>query len=214
MRGRFVTLEGPEGAGKSTQIPLLAAWLEQQGHHVVSTRNPGGTAIGAQIRKVVLDAANTAMLPMAELLLYAADRAQHVNEVVEPALAAGHLVLCDRFGDSTMAYQGYGRGLDRETIRRLNDMATGGLVPDLTLLLDLPVETGLARVARARESDRLEIEAIAFHERLRAGYLAIACQEPGRFVVVDAGLEPSAVQAALRVAVARLVGEQVGRLVE
>lgn len=208
MRGKFITLEGPEGAGKSTQLPQLAAWLEQQGFDVVPTRNPGGTPIGAQIRHVLLDAANRAMVPTAELMLYAADRAQHVAEVVEPALAAGCVVLCDRFGDSTLAYQGYGRGLDHELIRRLNAMATGGLVPDLTLLLDLPVDAGLARVARSRETDRLETEAIAFHERLRAGYLAIAKSEPGRVVVVDATREPAAVQEALRAAVGRCLGER------
>lgn len=204
-RGRFITLEGPEGAGKSTQLPRLTAWLEREGFEVVSTRNPGGTPIGAQIRQILLDAANRAMVPTAELMLYAADRAQHVAEVVKPALDAGCVVLCDRFGDSTLAYQGYGRGLDQALIRRLNDMATGGLKPDLTLLLDLPVETGLARVARSREVDRLETEAIAFHHRLREGYLEIAKAEPSRFAVVDATQDADAVHAALCDAVKRLV---------
>ena len=197
----FITLEGPEGAGKSTQLPLLGAWLEAEGHQVVTTRNPGGTAIGAQIRQVVLDPANRAMVPLCELMLYAADRAQHVEELVRPALAAGKVVLCDRYGDSTMAYQGYGRGLDKGIIALLQQTATGGLVPDLTLLLDLDVEQGLERAARVRASDRLETEALAFHRRLREGYLALAAAEPQRFAVVDAAQPPDAVQAALRQAV-------------
>ncbi|MDB5099344.1 MAG: tmk [Cyanobacteria bacterium RYN_339] len=204
----FISLEGPEGAGKSTQLPQLGAWLEQQGHEVFTTRNPGGTPIGAQIRQVVLDASNRAMVPTTELMLYAADRAQHVAEVVRPALAAGTIVLCDRFTDSTMAYQGYGRGLDKDLIRQLNAMATGGLRPDLTLLLDLPVEEGLARAAKARAADRLENEQIAFHHRLRAGYLALAAEDPDRFVVIDARQAPDDVQGQLREAVSRLLGKR------
>jgi dTMP kinase len=146
------------------------------------------------------------MVPTAELLLYAADRAQHVEEVVRPALAQGSVVLCDRYVDSTLAYQGYGRGLDMDLIGRLNALATGGLVPDLTLLLDLPVEQGLARVAASRQVDRLETEAIAFHHRLRDGYLALARREPARFVVIDATQAPEHVQAALRRAVADRLG--------
>lgn len=198
----FITLEGPEGAGKSTQLPQLAKWLEGQGRVVVTTKNPGGTPIGAQVRKILLDAANKEMVPTAELLLYAADRAQHVEEVVKPSLAQGSIVLCDRYTDSTLAYQGYGRGLDRGLIARLNALATGGLTPDLTLLLDLPVEEGLARVAASRQVDRLEVEAIAFHHRLRDGYLALAAEAPARFVAVDASLPAEDVQAALRAAVA------------
>ena len=198
----FVTLEGPEGAGKSTQLPQLAKWLEVSGQVVVTTKNPGGTLIGGQIREILLMPANAAMVPLAELLLYAADRAQHVEEVVKPALAQGSVVLCDRYVDSTLAYQGYGRGLDAGLIAQLNQLATGGLQPDLTLLLDLPVEQGLARVAASRQVDRLETEAIAFHHRLRDGYLALARREPARFVVVDATLAPDAVQARLRRALA------------
>lgn len=203
----FITLEGPEGAGKSTQLPQLASWLEGQGHEVFVTRNPGGTPIGAQIRQVVLDAANRAMVPTTELMLYAADRAQHVAEVVRPSLEAGMIVLCDRFTDSTLAYQGYGRGLDKDLIAKLNGIATGGLKPDLTLLLDLPVEQGLARAAKARQADRLENEQIAFHHRLREGYLALAQAEPARFAVIDAGDDPATVQGHLRDAVARLLGK-------
>ena len=207
----FITLEGPEGAGKSTQLPQLAKWLEGAQKAVVTTKNPGGTPIGGQVRKILLEPANAAMVPLAELLLYAADRAQHVEEVVKPALAQGSVVLCDRYADSTLAYQGYGRGLDQALIAQLNALATGGLVPDLTLLLDLPSEQGLARVAASRQVDRLETEAIAFHHRLRDGYLAIAAREPARFVVVDATQPPEAVQAALRAAVAARLGMPLAR---
>jgi len=202
----FVTLEGPEGAGKSTQLVALTGWLESLRRAVVATKNPGGTIVGAQIRKILLDPANAELVSLAELLLYAADRAQHVEEVVKPALAQGSVVLCDRYIDSTIAYQGYGRGLDLDRLRQLNELATGGLKPDLTLLLDLDVAAGLARVAASRPIDRLENEAIAFHERIRAGYRALAAAEPARFVVVDAAQPPERVQQALRSAVASRLG--------
>ncbi|MEB3330111.1 MAG: dTMP kinase [Candidatus Sericytochromatia bacterium] len=208
---RFITLEGPEGAGKSTQLPQLAKWLEVAGHAVVATKNPGGTPIGGQLREVLLKPANQDLNPLAELLLYAADRAQHVEELVRPALAQGSIVLCDRYTDSTLAYQGYGRGLDLALIAQLNTIATRGLRPDLTLLLDLPPAEGLARVRASRRVDRLEVEALAFHERLRAGYLELAAAEPRRFVVVDAAQPADRVQRTLREAlVDRLgVGERV-----
>jgi dTMP kinase len=209
MTGLFITLEGPEGAGKSTQLPRLCEWLASLGHEVVSTRNPGGTEIGKQIRQVLLDPANKAMVPMAELMLYAADRAQHVEEVVRPALARGAVVICDRFGDSTLAYQGFGRGLDLTLLRALNEMATGGLRPDATLLLDVPSEIGLERVARSRAIDRLEDEAIAFHHRLRDGYLTLAADEPERFTVVDATQPADAVTAAVRAAVEKALARRV-----
>lgn len=202
----FVTLEGPEGAGKSTQLPQLAKWLEVAGHTVVTTKNPGGTPIGGQIREILLKPANRELNPVAELLLYAADRAQHVETLVRPALAQGSLVLCDRYTDSTLAYQGYGRGLDRDLITHLNTLATGGLRPDLTLLLDLPPEEGLARVRATRLVDRLEVEALAFHQRLREGYLELAAAEPARFVVVDASRPPERVQRELREALAERLG--------
>lgn len=173
-RGCFIVLDGVEGAGKTTQIPLLAAWLSSLGKKVITTVEPGGTAIGRQIRAVLLDPANTAMSATTELLLYNAARAQHVSEVILPALESGVFVVCDRYSDSTMAYQGYARGLDRNMIGALDGISTGGLRPDLTIILDLPVEAGRLRNVHAGKSDRLELESAAFHERVREGFHAIA----------------------------------------
>ncbi|HEX5773791.1 MAG TPA: dTMP kinase [Geomobilimonas sp.] len=187
----FITFEGIEGCGKTTQMRILAKRLESLGNDVTTTREPGGCPIADKIRGILLDAENSALVPLAELLLYAAARAQHVAEVVTPALAAGRVVLCDRFTDATLAYQGYGRALDRETIDRLNGLATNGVRPDLTVLLDCPVETGLERaMARINSTDgareeRFELEAMEFHRRVRDGYLQLAAREPNRFVVVD-----------------------------
>ncbi len=205
----FITFEGPEGGGKSTQILLLAERLRRQGYGVVLTREPGGTAIGDQIRDVLHDTANTAMSPTAELLLYSASRAQHVAEVIRPALAAGQVVLCDRFADSSMAYQGFGRGLDRAMLAALTAIATGGLTPDLTLLLDLDVEHGLARRAeRGEEMNRLDLEAVGFHQRVRAGYHALAAAEPARWVSLDADRPVTAVAADVwRVVAERLIAD-------
>lgn len=203
----FITFEGPEGGGKSTQVRLLADLLRRQGYAVTTTREPGGTPIGDQIRTVLHDTANTAMAPTAELLLYSASRAQHVAEVIRPALAAGRVVLCDRFADSSMAYQGYGRGLDRAMLAALTTIATGGLLPDLTLLLDLDVRQGLARRAdRGEEMNRLDLEAVGFHERVRAGYHALAAAEAERWVTIDANREVEAVAAD----VWRVVAERLG----
>jgi dTMP kinase len=189
--GFFITFEGVEGCGKTTQLRLLKERLEAAGEKVVATREPGGTPIADKIRAILLDADNRAMVPLAELMLYAAARAQHVQEVIVPALKRGEMVLCDRFTDATVAYQGHGRELDLDTIKQLNVLATGGLEPELTLLIDCPVETGLSRaMARieattgARE-ERFELESVRFHERVRNGYLALAAQFPERFVVVD-----------------------------
>jgi len=185
-RGLFITLEGGEGSGKSTQAQALAAGLEERGYDVCLTHEPGGTELGRAI-KSMLEADQTPT-PLAELLLFVADRAQHVHEVIALALAAGKIVVCDRFADSTLAYQGFGRGLDIGLIRRLNDEATGGLKPDVTLLLDLRPEAGLAR-----EGAQLDVtgrESLEFHERVREGFLALAREEPERFVVIDATLEP------------------------
>ncbi|MBI3092407.1 MAG: dTMP kinase [Candidatus Tectomicrobia bacterium] len=196
MPGYFITFEGVEGSGKSTQCRLLAEALRQAGHACVVSREPGGTPLGERIRELLLHAPGAAITSLAELLLYLADRAQHVEEVLRPALAAGRVVLCDRFTDSTLAYQGDGRGHDRELLRQLNSVAGGGLVPDLTLLLDLPVEVGLRRLAErgavaSAGADRLERENLAFHQRVRRGYLAIAAAEPRRIAVIlaDGGVE-------------------------
>jgi dTMP kinase len=195
----FITLEGPEGSGKSSQIGLLADFLRREGWGVVQTREPGGTPIGDQIRACLHDVNNMAMTAVAELLLYSASRAQHVAELIRPALVQGQMVLCDRFADSTIAYQGYGRGLNLADLHFLNRIATQGLQPDLTLLLDIDVARGLARrQVGGDEMNRLDLEALAFHERVRQGYLALAAAEPERWVVVDGERPLTAVQADLQ----------------
>ena len=208
----FITFEGIEGCGKSTQVQLLAKALTSRGIDVVVTREPGGCAIADQIRNILLDAANSGLTPSAELLLYAAARAQHVAEVVRPALQAGRMVICDRFTDATVAYQGYGRGLDLATIARLNADASGGTRPDLTILLDCPVEIGLKRAfarinstAGARE-ERFELESTQFHQRVRDGYLTLAAEQPERFAVVDGSLAVDETAAAILAAFSRKAG--------
>ncbi|MCM2356530.1 MAG: dTMP kinase [Geobacteraceae bacterium] len=203
----FITFEGIEGCGKTTQLRLLADNLRSGGLQVTVTREPGGCPIADRVREILLDAANSAMTPMTELLLYAAARSQHVAEVVAPALAAGEIVLCDRFTDATIAYQGYGRELDRGVIAELNRLATGGVRPDLTLLVDCPVEIGLGRaMARINNSpgareERFELESLQFHQRVRQGYLALAEQEPGRFIVINGAGSVEATAAAIVAAV-------------
>ncbi|MBC7226119.1 MAG: dTMP kinase [Thermoflexales bacterium] len=195
----FITLEGPDGSGKTTQARLLAGWLQEQGYPVVLAREPGGTAIGERIREVLHDPTHTGMAPWAEVFLYCAARAQLVAEVIRPALAAGQTVLCDRYADSTLAYQGYGRGLDLEALQRVLSLATGGLTPDLTFCLDISPEEGLARRQRGGEEwNRLDRETVEFHRRVRAGYLELAGREPRRWIVVDAARPVEAVQADLR----------------
>lgn len=191
----FITFEGPDGSGKTTQITLLAAHLREQGFPVLTTREPGGTPIGDQIRACLHDVENSEMTAQAEILLYSASRAQLVQQVIRPALARGEIVLCDRFADSTIAYQGYGRGLDRDALAFITAFATGGLKPDLTVLLTLDVEHGLRR----RETDgvemnRMDLQAAAFYRRVQEGYASLAAAEPERWVVVDADRPAADVQ--------------------
>jgi len=189
---RFVSFEGGDGTGKTTQIHALDQYLVRQGRACVVTREPGGTSLGTLLRQVLLQVGDREIAPSTELFLYLADRAQHVNEIIQPALAAGKIVLCDRFTDSTLAYQGYGRGIDLKLLGRFNDVADGGVRPDLTLLLDCPVLVGLRRTSgrpniegHPRE-DRFEHETLEFHEKIRAGFLAMARAEPARFRIIDA----------------------------
>jgi len=190
QRGRFITFEGIDGSGKTTQFRMLAHWLRERGKDVVETVEPGGTAIGKQIRRILLDPASADLKPRAELLLYFASRAQNVDEVIRPALDAGQTVLCDRFTDSTLVYQGCGRGLDTDVVRDLDRIACRGLKPDVTFLIDIDLETSLARAKRRNErtgpaESRIDEESAAFHERVRQGYLALAKAEPDRIVVID-----------------------------
>jgi dTMP kinase len=194
----FITLEGPEGSGKTSHIPYLVEYLREKGYTVFPTREPGGTSIGEQIREVIHDLKNAEMHPRTETLLYQAARAQIVEEVIRPRLAAGEIVLSDRYADSTIAYQGYGHQQSIEQVHALINYATGGLVPDLTILLDLDVEVGLKRKQKADEWNRLDAYTVEFHKRVRAGYLELVKQEPERWVVIDAGKEWDEVQDELR----------------
>jgi dTMP kinase len=194
----FITLEGPEGSGKTSHIPHLVQHLREKGHTVFPTREPGGTSIGEQIREVLHNLKNAEMNPRTETLLYQAARAQFVEQILRPHLTAGELVLSDRYADSTIAYQGYGHQQNLEQVRALVQYATGGLVPDLTILLDLDVDLGLRRKKKADEWNRLDAYTVEFHERVRAGYLELAKREPGRWVVVDASQSWEKVQEELR----------------
>ncbi len=183
---RFITIEGVEGAGKTTQAARLADALRRDGHDVVLTREPGGTELGRSLRSLLLDESSLAPTPQTELLLYLADRAEHVERLIRPALERGAVVIADRFSDSMIAYQGHGRGVAIETVRGLDDFARGGVEPALTFVLDLPPEDGLERIRATRSGDRLENEDIEFHRRVRSGFQAIAAENPERVAVLDA----------------------------
>lgn len=200
MPGKFIAFEGPDGAGKTTQMKKAGERLTARGFDVVYTREPGGTSISEKIRQILLDPANREMVDKTEALLYAAARAQHVEELIRPAVGAGKVVLCDRFTDSTLAYQGFGRGIDRDLLRLVNDMAVGGMFPSLTIILDIEPGTGLSRISETRlgeqgqpGKDRLEMESIEFHRRVRDGFLTLAGEHPGRYRVLAADREPAVV---------------------
>jgi dTMP kinase len=199
----FITFEGPDGSGKTTQARLLAEYLQARAHAVIYTREPGGTEISEQIRDVILSPRNRAMQNQAEVLLFSAARAQIVAELIRPALAANKIVICDRYYDSTLAYQGYGLGLDLDALRAITRFATGGLAPDLTFYVDVPAEVGLARRQRG-ETNRLDQKDVAYHTRVRNGYLELARAEPQRFVIVDGTRAIDLVQQDIR---ARLMQE-------
>lgn len=231
MQGKLIVLEGGEGAGKSTQLRQLAQWLaahpafqglQAQGRigQVVLTREPGGTPLGSTLRQILLGQVqggaavpgdrSAAIAPSAELLLYAADRAQHVMEVIKPALERGDWVLCDRFIDSTVAYQGYGRGLERGLIDQINQIATGGLVPHLTLWLKLAAATGLARTRQRGAADRMEQSDLAFHQRVQQGFADLALAHPDRIVAVDAAADIATVGQAIQAVVNQFLGQWYG----
>ncbi len=194
----FITLEGPEGSGKTSQIPPLAEFLKEQGLPVLTSREPGGTAIGDQVRAILTNLSNTSMHPHTEILLFLAARAQLVEQCIRPALSQGSLVLCDRYADSTLAYQGYGHGTDLGVLRQMLNFATGNLWPDLTLLLDIDPAKGLQRKRGGGEWNRLDAYDLAFHQRVRQGYQALAQQEPQRWVTIDASQPFDLIQNQLR----------------
>ena len=202
----FITLEGPEGSGKTSQLPRLAEFLRQKGFDLITTREPGGTSIGDQIRKVLFDLDNKGMNPRSEILLFQASRAQLVDEVIQPALRSGKVVLCDRYADSTLAYQGYGHGVDMKTLREIVGFATGGLKPDLTVFLDISVEEGLHRRNKGGDWNRLDDYDKDFHQRVYSGYQRLMAEEPERWVKVNAAQEPDLVSKDLQnVVLGRLV---------
>lgn len=203
----FITLEGPEGSGKTSHIPHLVEFLREKGCTVFPTREPGGTSISEQIRDVLHDMKNAEMHPRTETLLYQAARAQIVEQVIKPRLADGEIVLSDRYYDSTIAYQGYGHQQNLEQIRALVKYATGGLTPDLTILLDLDVEVGLGRKKKDNEWNRLDAYTVEFHKRVRAGYLEMVKAEPGRWVIVNSEQAWESVQAELRKVILEKLGK-------
>ena len=194
----FITFEGPEGSGKSSQLPALASFLESRGYDVVSTREPGGTRIGNQIREILMRMDNTELHPRTEILLFQAARAQLIEELILPSLADGKVILCDRYGDSTLAYQGYGHGLDLDRLKMILEFATNGLKPDLTILLDVDVMVGLKRKKAKEEWNRMDAFELSFHERVRKGYHELVSQEPARWKIVDASQSQEQVQEDIR----------------
>ena len=199
----FITFEGPEGSGKTTQAQLLYEYLQERGYPVFLTREPGGTGIGDQIREVLHSLENTEMLPQTEILLYSASRAQLVGQIIRPHLARGEIVLCDRYADSTLAYQGYGHGLDLQVLQVVTAFATGELKPDLTIYLDIDVEEGLRRKQAAYQAgeaewNRMDQQELAFHRQVRGGYLQMVAAEPERWVVIEAAQPADAAQRAIR----------------
>lgn len=207
-KGVFITFEGPDGSGKTTQIRMLADLLKAQGYSVVLTREPGGTPIGDQIRQVLFDLGNTEMHPRTEILLFQASRAQHVEELIKPSLAEGKIILCDRYADSTLAYQGYGHQTDLEQLKMIVHYATGGLQPDLTILLDLDAEEGIRRRNHGGEWNRLDAYQLAFHQRVRQGFHQLAKEDPQRWVIIDAVQPPEVVHAAVRDTVLKYLERQ------
>jgi dTMP kinase len=204
-RGVFITLEGIEGCGKSSQAVRLATRLRREGHSVVETREPGGTPLAERVRDILLSSSAEPVAPECEAHLILASRSQHVARVIRPALARGAIVVCDRFSDSTLAYQGYGRGLDLGALGRLNRFAAGGLTPDLTLLLDVPVTAGLARRRRERDQNRLDRETRSFHRRVRDGFLRLAARHPARIKIIDGSADPDTVASRMYPVVQRLL---------
>ena len=205
MRGKFVTVEGIEGVGKSTNIDFLSSIIEEKGFIVLRTREPGGTPMAERIREMLLEHGEEPLPDIAELLLFFASRSLHISNTIRPALAAGQWVVCDRFTDASRAYQGHGRGLDLERINLLAAWVQEDLQPDLTLLLDAPVDLGMARTEKRGEADRLDSEDAGFYQRVRDGYLGLAAAEPQRFAVIDASRELAQVQAAIKLEINRLV---------
>lgn len=195
--GLFITFEGPDGSGKSTQRHRLVAWLRRRGLTVSETREPGGTPLGDRLRELILDLNSPTATPLAMALLYSASRAQLVESVIRPTLEAGHVVVADRYVDSTLAYQGYGFGLDEEALRSLNCFATGGLQPDVTIYVDIPPDVGAARRRDRGEEDRLDSGSRAFHERVRAGYRQLIDRDPSRWIEIDGNTSPEAVERAI-----------------
>lgn len=205
MKGKFITVEGGEGVGKTTNINYIESLIKERNKQLITTREPGGTALAEAVRDLLLDPAHQGMHPDCELLLMFAARAEHLDKVIRPALERGDWVLCDRFTDATYAYQGYGRGLPLQRIAELERLVQGGMRPDLTLLLDVPVEIGMERAGNRSDPDRFEQENLDFFERIRQGYLSRARAEPERFAVIDAGQALEAVQAGIRQALERLL---------